>query len=100
VAISNPAATVGKSLYQEGSVSSVPIMSNQFDDGWRVLDEILLQNPGRTNGERSSMPKKDRMTKREMKTILEKLFNITDSLSIDVVWEHMQEVWAKEDGEC
>lgn len=75
-------------------------MSNQIDDGWRVLDEILLQNPGRTNGERSRRPKKDRMTKKEMKIILEKLFNITDSLSIDVVWEHMQEVWAMEDGEC
>ncbi len=75
-------------------------MSNQIDDGWRVLDELLLQNPGRVNGERSRRPKKDRMTKKEMKIILEKLFNITDELSIDVVWEHMLEVWAKEDGEC
>lgn len=83
----------------EGSVSEIS-MSNQIDEGWRVLDEILLQNPGRTNGERFRRPKKDRMTKSEMKVILEKLFNITDSLSIDVVWDHMQEVWAKEDGEC
>jgi len=73
---------------------------DQVTQGWAVLDEILLDSPGRENGEKFRRPKKDRMTKREMKTILEKLFNITDELSLDVVWEHMEEVWAKEDGEC
>jgi len=76
-------------------------MSNQIDDGWRVLDEILLNHPGQENGDRMGDAKKrQRMTKPEVKIILEKLFNITDQLSLDVVWDHILEVWSKEDGEC
>jgi len=75
-------------------------MADYSTQGWRVLDQLLLNNPGRENGERVRRPKKDRMSKKEMAIILDRLFNITDSLSLDVVWDHMQEVWAKEDGEC
>jgi len=53
--------------------------------------------PGRTNGEKV---RKNRMTRDEVKVILKALFNITDELSIEVVWEHMLEVWKKADGEC
>jgi len=72
-------------------------MSYKDAQGWRVLDQILLNSPGRENGEKV---RKKRMTIEEVKVILKTLFNITDSLSIEVVWEHMLEVWAKEDGEC
>jgi len=76
-------------------------MSDKVAEGWRVLDEILLDYPGRENGEGMRLAKqRQRVTREEMKIILEKLFNITDELSIEVVWEHMLEVWAKADGEC
>jgi len=71
--------------------------NDQITQGWAVLDEILLHHPGRTNGEKV---RKNRMTRDEVKVILKALFNITDELSIEVVWEHMLEVWKKADGEC
>jgi len=75
--------------------------NDQITQGWAVLDEILLNHPGQENGDRMGDAKKrPRITREEMKVILDKLFNITDELSIEVVWEHMLEVWAKADGEC
>jgi len=74
---------------------------DQVTQGWAVLDEILLDHPGRENGEGMRLARKrQRVTREEMVIILEKLFNITDEISLEVVWEHMLEVWAKEDGEC
>lgn len=65
-------------------------------EGWKVLDDMLLYN-GRKNGERVRKPAKNRMTKDEVRVTLKALFNITDELSVDVVWEHMLEVWRKHD---
>jgi hypothetical protein len=54
-------------------------------------------DPFRQNGRKAR--EKPRMTKAEVRGWLKDLFNITDELSVEVVWKHMNELWDQE-GEC
>jgi len=70
---------------------------SKFKDG--MLE--AMESKWRSNGEAVRDPGPGPMTKEEVRTMLKALFNITDDMSVDVVWEEMEEIRKKkEEGEC
>lgn len=69
---------------------------------WKHWDDRFIHGvgPGQTNGEVVREPGPGPMTKEEVRTMLKSLFNITDEISVEVVWEEMEEQRKKkkEDG--
>jgi len=77
-----------------GSVRGVDV--SKFPDG--MLE--AMSSKWRHNGF-ESVRGPGHMTKEEVRTMLKALFNITDEMSIDVVYEEMEEQRKKkEEGEC
>jgi len=71
-----------------------------LNNDW-VLGPEPLELPA-TNGERFrgfQGSKKGKMTKQEVRVMLKALFNITDEDSIDIVWDEMEQIRKKKEGE-
>lgn len=72
-----------------------------LDNDWVLAPDPIELDFGKQNGGSSGVvTKKGRMTKDEVRDWLKMLFNITDEASVDLVWEEMERIRKKKDGEC